>query len=89
MESIAPIGVELDTVMSNFDHQIDLTIGEQLKKGGCFSRYAGWNFSGIVWWDAETNEYVCEVWRYHVPVALYRGTLENIMYDVSSEYGNG
>lgn len=77
-----------DSVMSNFDNEIDYKIGEQLKSEELYSQYAGWNFCGYVWWDKKDDVYRCEVWQYRCHVSTFEGdTLKEIMEDVSLAYG--
>ena len=62
--SVCPYTEEMDSVMSNFDHEIDTSVAAALKEKEAFARYAGWNFNGRVWWDRNAEEWVCEVWTY-------------------------
>lgn len=90
MESICPFTVGIDTGMSNFDHTIDEGFADDLREREVYGRYAGWNFNGLVWFDRERQEFACEVWHYKVPQedVFYAATLEEIMDDVSAEWGS-
>lgn len=76
-----------ETVMSNSDHTIENDVVEKLKTGKFYSQYAGWNFCGYVYWNKD--KWSCEVWTYHSHVKTIHGnTLQEIMDEVSEEYGN-
>lgn len=73
--------------MSNFDHEVDEGIEDRLRSERVFTRYAGWDFNGRVWLDAE-GAWSCQVWVYHSPVATVRAeSLEALMKAVSDEFG--
>lgn len=73
--------------MSNSDHTVDDGIEDRLRNESVFTRYAGWNFNGLVWLDAE-GAFSCQVWVYGSPVATVRAeTLEDLMREVSDEWG--
>lgn len=79
---------EGEQLMSNYDGQIIEETATALKREELFSRYAGWNFNGKVWWDGDKDIWHCEVWCY----GCYRetitaNTLEEIMQAVSDKYG--
>ena len=76
-----------DEIMSNFDGQIVQETTDAIKGQELFSRYAGWNFNGKVWFENE--KWNCEVWRYGSWSQTFNAdTLEEIMSDVCSEYGS-
>lgn len=76
----------LDGVMSNFDHSIDAEVAEHIKGKLLFSRYAGWNFNGKVWWD---GSWKCDVWVHGSCVeSIKADTLTEIMQEVCSKYGD-
>jgi hypothetical protein len=79
---------EVTAVMSNFDSKIDSAVATGLKTGKFIASYAGWNFSGKVWWDSDEETYKCEVWVYKVPQEVVSGTLQEIMDQVSEKYGS-
>jgi len=86
--SVCPYEDEIETVMSNFDHEIDRSIERRLRESEAFSRYAGWNFNGRVWWDRAAGEWRCEVWTYGVPHEVIGAeALEEIMQKVCADYG--
>lgn len=73
--------------LSNFDRRISEGIEERLRTEKVWTAYSGWNFHGRVWWDAE-GAWSCQVWCYGSPVATVRAdTLENLMAEVSGEWG--
>ena len=73
-------------LMSNFDREIILETADAIKEKKLFSGYAGWNFHGKVWWQEE--KWNCEVWCYGCwSKTVTCDTLEDIMDEVSSEYG--
>ncbi len=73
-------------IMSNFDHEIEHDVANKIKGKKLYSTYSGWNFCGYVWW--QNNEWHCEVWTYNSYAETFSGTLEDIMSDVSFEYGS-
>jgi hypothetical protein len=73
--------------LSNFDHEVPDGLEDHLRSERVFTRYAGWNFNGLVWLDAE-GSFSCQVWTYHTPVATVRAaTLKDLMVEVSNEWG--
>lgn len=73
-------------VMRNLDRSVDADVERELRAGGVYSRHAGGNFNGIVWFDAG---------RWHETVMVHgepRGTysadtLQQLMTIVNDEYG--
>jgi len=45
-----------EEIMSNFDREINRNTERCIKGNKMFSRYAGWNFNGLVWWDKPNNQ---------------------------------
>ena len=89
MESILPEAECPDAVMTNFDHTIDQSVADRIKESGECSQYAGWNFCGYVWWEAEADQWACEIWQYNAVMEVIRAdSLETIMAKVSNEYGS-
>ena len=75
-----------DEIMSNFDHCIDEKVAEAIKDKPLYAQYSGWNFCGYVWW--QNNKWCCEVWTYNSWSKTFMAdTLQEIMENVSSEYG--
>jgi DNA modification methylase len=77
-----------DDIMSNFDHDIDNNVAEELKQTDQYAQYSGWNFCGEIWWDKESKKWCCEIWTH----AFYRETYESdslkeIMNSVSEKFG--
>lgn len=77
-----------DSVMSNFDHEIDPKGLERLKVEKVYGQYAGWNFCGYVWWDAEAETFKCEVLQYHEPQEIVEGSPQEIMDAVCAKWGD-
>jgi hypothetical protein len=74
-------------MMSNFDGSIIYEIASDIEGNEMFSRYAGRNFNGKVWW--EENKWLCEVWTYGSwSKTLVFDALDEMMIGVSSEYGH-
>jgi hypothetical protein len=77
---------EIDNVMSNFDHEINYEIAEQLKTTNTFAGYPAWDFFGYVWY--ENNQYHCEINRYCVHIdTISADKIEEIMEIASEKYG--
>lgn len=76
-----------EAVMSNYDHTIDNEVAEHIKGKELSAEYAGWNFCGYVWWEGDM--WNCEVWHYGSWQKTFNAeTLEEIMSNVSDEYGS-
>lgn len=76
-----------EEIMSNFDGVIISETADAIKGKELFSRYAGWNFNGKVWW--QNNLWNCEVWCYGSFQKTFNAeTLDEIMSNVCSEYGS-
>ena len=77
----------IDLCMSNCDHSIDDGLDEALRADPTVcAHYAGWNFSGSVWF--KDGKFHCEVMCYHqVQETITADTLEDIMQEVSDQYG--
>lgn len=82
-----PYKKEIGIVMSNFGHEIYDTVADELKAKPAFAQYSGWNFCGYLWYDKTKQTYHCEVWRYRSHVETVSGALQDIMEEVSSNYG--
>lgn len=75
-----------ETIMSNCDNIINDNVANAIKGKNLCSQYAGWNFCGYVWY--QNSQWYCEVWVYKSWVETFNAdTLEEIMTDVSDEYG--
>ena len=42
---------KLDDLMSNFDHEINQSVAEELKTVQATADYPGWEFFATCWWD--------------------------------------
>lgn len=79
-------GTESDTGISNFGFTIDDGVEEKLRTGNFWTRYAGWNFNGRVWFSEA--KFHCEPWVYGSPNSVISAdTIEELMHAVSREYG--
>lgn len=77
-----------ETIISNFDHEIDEEVAKSIKGQPLYAGYAGWDFHGQVWWD--NNQWHCEVKVYCViQEVISADTLPELMEAVSDEYGWG
>ncbi len=77
---------EGEELMSNFDGQIEQATADAIKGEKLFSRYAGWNFNGLVWWQEDT--WNCAVYCYgSLNKIVSEESLEEIMETVSEEFG--
>ena len=75
-----------DDIMLNFDRAVVEETAIAIKGEELFSRYAGWNFNGMVWWQDE--KWHCEVWQYRSYMeTVSEDTLDEIMITVSDKYG--
>lgn len=75
-----------EVIMSNCGHDIHENVAEHIKGKPLYSMYAGWNFCGQVWWEGDM--WNCEVWVYGSWQRTFNSdSLQEIMDDVSSEYG--
>lgn len=73
-------------IMSNCDGLVIEQTSTEIKGKELFSRYSGWNFNGLVWW--QDNKWCCEVWCYrNWCETIICNTLKDVMEAVSSKYG--
>jgi len=80
---------ELDTLMSNFDHEVDESVAAQLKEVKAVAKYPGWEFSATCWWDGERGQYLAAVRRYCSLRATYAAaTPQGLMRLICEDYGN-
>lgn len=80
---------EIEEHMSNFDHEIDEGMDEQLRAqpGKVFSRHAACNFNAKVWFEGD--EFHSEVWVYGSPRKTISAlTLRELMRLANDEYGD-
>lgn len=79
---------EIPLGMSNFDHSVDEGFEEALRASGVYGRHAGWNFNGLVWFDAASKQFVEEVYVYGARYgSIAAPSLEKLMREVNDEYG--
>jgi hypothetical protein len=73
--------------MSNFDFEVAEGIEDRLRAERVYTHYAGRDFNGRVWFDAE-GAFSCQVWCYGTARATVRAeTLHDLMHEVSREWG--
>lgn len=86
MSQVPPDLQEIDSCMTNFDHRIAEWAERRLRTEKVWSRYAGWNFNGRVWFA--DGHFHCEVWHYCVPrEVISAGSLQELMDAVSDRWG--
>ena len=72
--------------LSNLGPSIDNGLEAKLLKGNVWTRYAGLNFNGCVWY--QRGRFFCEVWRFRRYVETKNDfTLKGLMHKVSKQYG--
>lgn len=86
MKECPKSGDDLETVMSNFDHEIDEGAEVKLRVMDCYGTYTARNFCGFVWWNGE--QFCCEVMQYRQHVStVYGESLKAIMNECCKRYG--
>ena len=79
-----------NAIISNLTNQIDQQIAAAIKSTNFFSRYAAWNFNGIIWWNDELGYWCAEIWRFNNYVASYLAeTLEELAHEIDGIYSGG
>ena len=76
-----------DTCMSNFDGAVEDGAEEILKQGEVYMGHAAWNFHGRVWWDASTNVFKEELWRYCAPFTVVEASTLRELMDEANDVG--
>lgn len=77
---------EISLGMSNYEHSIDDGLDEALRETGVYSRHAGWNFNGLVWFEG--GQFKEEVWQYHEPQEILSAhSLRDLMEVVNDKWG--
>lgn len=74
------------TLMSNFDHDVDQEVAQQLRDGQVMVKYPGWNFFAACWFADEqfhAGVYVLDDHR----ATISASTPEELMAAVSDEFG--
>jgi hypothetical protein len=78
---------EVESSMSNFDHEVEEGTAEAIADGEHMANYSGWDFHAYVYLGAE-GVYVADVHRYHSHRAFIEApTLEELMADTSAKFG--
>ena len=79
--------VDIGSIMSNFDHEIEVSAEEALKGHKTFGIYPAWNFLGKIWYAG--SKFKCAIWQYHSHVNTIEGNnLKEIMEKASDLYGD-
>lgn len=77
-----------EEIMSNCDKEIVESTAKAIKGKELFSRYSGWNFNGIVWWDKIYSKWCCEIWCYGSwQDTIVADELQDIMDEVCERWG--
>lgn len=78
---------EVDSGMSNFDHEVQDGTSEAIADGQHMTSYPGYDFHAYVYLGAE-GVYVADVHRYRVHEEFVTAaTLEDLMEEVSDRWG--
>lgn len=79
--------INIGTVCSNLDHEIDNHVAEKLKKGKYYAQYPAWNFWAEIWFENEI--YYCMIKVYSVHVAsIWHVSIKGIMEMASDQFGS-
>jgi hypothetical protein len=74
------------TLMSNFDHEINQEVAQQLRDGEFMAKYSGWNFNADCWFADE--QFYAAVYVYHTHRATFHAkTPQALMMLVSNAFG--
>jgi hypothetical protein len=75
-----------DSVYSNFDHELDEKVADELRKGGCRAQHAGWNF--CAWVYREGSKWHSYVMCYGSHRASFEDDdLRSLINTVNNEFG--
>jgi hypothetical protein len=78
------------TMLSNLDNSVDYEIISLIKGKPLFSRYAAWNFNGLIWWHGKLGYWCGEVWVSGKYVTTYLAeTVEALANEINDEHGKG
>lgn len=81
-------GVEIDTVYSNSDHEMDYDVVKRLDEGDCYSSHTAWDFCGYVW-RLPDGRWVDQIWQYKEAVAdLIADSIEDVIHEANDQYGS-
>jgi hypothetical protein len=79
-----------DSLMSNFDHEVDEKIAAELRAVQAVANYPGWDFHATCWWDGARGMYMAAVRRYRSLRATFAApTPRELMEEISAEFGHG
>ena len=77
-----------ESVMSNFDHEINRDVEKELIENECYADYPGWGFFAQVVYDRDRKLFICYVNQYHCHVdTIEADTLEEIMETCCNNWG--
>ena len=55
-----------------------------------YSRYAGYDFNGLVWWEDKLGYWAVEIWQYKEYKATIAGEyFDELVREIQELYGNG
>jgi len=75
-----------DSLMSNFDHEVDEDVAAKLQSGQFLAEYPGWNFHATCWFA--DGQFHARVMQYCAVRGIYSsGTPKELMDAISSEFG--
>ena len=73
-------------LMSNFDHQVDDVVAQQLRDEQVMAVYPGWDFNALCWFA--DDRFHAAVYRYHVRRAIISAsTPKKLMKAVCKAFG--
>lgn len=77
-----------DSLMSNFDHEVDEKVAQELKTVRATAGYPGWDFNAKCWYDGATGLYMAAVRTYRQLRATFAApTPKELMEEISAEFG--
>lgn len=78
-----------DPIMSNFNHKVNPEIAGKVVSGEYFAPYTAWNFYGEVWFEKESNKWLCKIKRFgdHIDT-IEADSPHEILIIASDRYGS-
>ncbi len=76
----------VESVLTNYRHQINQSLADRLRQGGCYSQPSAMEFNGRVWFAA--GRWYEQVWVRNQPVTTYSADLlEELFVEVNDRHG--